>query len=105
MVPESHSIHQGWLVDITAINHDWLSQHVFHLVNIELPELVPLRHDNQRGRVFHGRIRIIMKFDPVLVLAQSYYWRIDEVNIPDPCKWMGDVWEFTTVDHLVIDEF
>lgn len=41
-----------------------------------------------------------------LDLAQTYYWRVDEVNeavaIP---VWKGDVWSFTTQQYLVIDDF
>ncbi|UCC97487.1 MAG: hypothetical protein JSW66_16795 [Phycisphaerales bacterium] len=43
-------------------------------------------------------------FDPGgLELDMTYYWRVDEVN--DPCTWQGDVWSFTTTDHLVVDDF
>jgi len=38
-----------------------------------------------------------------LELGTTYYWRMDEVN--DPCTWTGNVWSFTTADHLVIDDF
>jgi len=40
-----------------------------------------------------------------LQLGQTHYWRIDEVNdAMDPSTWMSDVWSFTTVDSLVIDD-
>ncbi|MCH8219318.1 MAG: hypothetical protein IH892_21395 [Planctomycetes bacterium] len=40
-----------------------------------------------------------------LQLGQTHYWRIDEVNdTMDPSTWMGDIWSFTTVDSLVIDD-
>jgi hypothetical protein len=43
-------------------------------------------------------------FDPGgLELGTTYYWRVDEIN--DPCTWPGNVWSFTTADHLVIDDF
>ena len=36
----------------------------------------------------------------------TYYWRVDEVNDAcDPCLWPGEVWEFTTIDYVVIDDF
>ena len=35
--------------------------------------------------------------------GQTYYWRIDEVNAAD--TWKGDVWSFTTADHIVVDDF
>ena len=38
-----------------------------------------------------------------LELDKTYYWRIDEIN--DVNTWAGDIWSFTTTDHLVIDDF
>ena len=43
-------------------------------------------------------------FDPCgLELGTTYYWRIDEVN--DQNVWPGEVWSFTTTDHLIVDDF
>jgi len=40
-----------------------------------------------------------------LQLGQSYTWRVDEVNeAMDPSTWTGDIWNFATVDSLVIDD-
>ncbi len=49
----------------------------------------------------------VSSFDPgVLTLATAYYWRVDEVNeAQTPSVWVGDVWTFTTVDHIVVDDF
>ena len=42
-------------------------------------------------------------YDPgALALGQTYYWRIDEVN--EPNIWRGDVWSFTTIGYLVVDD-
>jgi hypothetical protein len=38
-----------------------------------------------------------------LEFTKEYYWRIDEVN--DPCLWKGDIWSFTTSDHVDVDDF
>jgi hypothetical protein len=38
-----------------------------------------------------------------LVPDTRYYWRIDEVNGPN--TWRGDVWSFTTIDRLIVDDF
>jgi hypothetical protein len=44
-------------------------------------------------------------FDPsTLVLGQTYYWRVDEV-MPDNSVVPGDVWRFTVVDQVIIDDF
>ena len=41
-----------------------------------------------------------------LILATTYYWRIDEVNSVNPdSPWAGNVWSFTTSDFFVIDDF
>jgi hypothetical protein len=41
-----------------------------------------------------------------LLLATTYYWRIDEVNSINPdSPWAGNVWSFTTSDFFVIDDF
>ena len=40
-----------------------------------------------------------------LQLGQSYAWRVDEVNeAMDPSTWTGDVWSFTTVDTITVDD-
>ncbi|MDH7599478.1 MAG: discoidin domain-containing protein [Sedimentisphaerales bacterium] len=41
-----------------------------------------------------------------LRLGQTYYWRVDEVNDTKvPAIWPGDIWSFTTADHIIIDDF
>jgi hypothetical protein len=41
-----------------------------------------------------------------LNLGTTYYWRIDEVNDAEtPSTWRGDIWDFTTVEYLVLDDF
>ncbi len=41
-----------------------------------------------------------------LDVGTTYYWRVDEVNeAEDPAIWPGVVWDFTTVDSLVVDDF
>jgi len=41
-----------------------------------------------------------------LDLGQTYYWRVDEVNDAEtPTMWQGDVWNFTTRQFLVVDDF
>ncbi|MHC4165874.1 MAG: discoidin domain-containing protein [Planctomycetota bacterium] len=41
-----------------------------------------------------------------LDIDTTYYWRVDEVNeAEDPALWEGDIWEFSTVESLVVDDF
>ena len=41
-----------------------------------------------------------------LDLSTIYYWRVDEVNDAEtPSIWQGDIWNFTTQEYFVIDDF
>jgi hypothetical protein len=41
-----------------------------------------------------------------LDLDTTHYWRVDEVNEAEiPATWQGDLWNFTTTDHLIVDDF
>jgi len=41
-----------------------------------------------------------------LELGETYHWRIDESNEAEiPAIWEGDIWSFTTADHIVVDNF
>ena len=35
--------------------------------------------------------------------STTYFWRIDEVN--EPNVWKGEVWSFSTLDSLLVDDF
>jgi hypothetical protein len=40
-----------------------------------------------------------------LDLAQTYYWKVDEVNqAAATTGWEGDVWSFTTASYIVVDD-
>ncbi len=42
----------------------------------------------------------------LLEFGQTYYWRVDEVNAPpDSTIYRGEVWSFTILDFLVVDDF
>jgi len=41
-----------------------------------------------------------------LDLSKTYYWRVDEVNeAQTPATWQGDLWNFTTQEYFVVDDF
>ena len=46
-------------------------------------------------------------YDPgILDYGKTYYWRVDEVNsTPDATVHKGDIWSFTTVNFIVVDDF
>ncbi|UCC96347.1 MAG: discoidin domain-containing protein [Phycisphaerales bacterium] len=45
-------------------------------------------------------------YSSALDLGQTYYWRIDEVNeVETPAIWQGDVWDFTTQEFIVVEDF
>ena len=57
-------------------------------------------------RVRHQALADVNYTPPeVLELDKTYYWRIDEVNASGEPQWPGDVWRFTTLDYLIIDNF
>ena len=41
-----------------------------------------------------------------LALGETYYWKITEVNqVATPSTWEGDIWSFSTVQYVVVDDF
>ena len=46
-------------------------------------------------------------YDPLaLDLGKTYFWRVDEVNdVETPGIWQGNIWYFTTVDSLLVEDF
>ncbi len=41
-----------------------------------------------------------------LDLGTTYYWKINEVNEAEtPTTWQADIWNFTTLDSFVVDDF
>ncbi len=41
-----------------------------------------------------------------LEFTTTYYWAVDEVNLAAEVNvWPGAVWDFTTADHLVVEDF
>ena len=43
---------------------------------------------------------------PSLDLATTYYWWVDEVNDAEsPTNWQSDIWDFTTEEFIVVDDF
>jgi hypothetical protein len=46
------------------------------------------------------------RYSPTLAFSSTYFWRVDEVNNAEVVTtWPGDVWNFTTQDYLVVDDF
>jgi len=38
--------------------------------------------------------------------GRTYYWKVNEVNdAATPSTWEGDVWSFTTIGYVVVDDF
>ncbi len=46
-------------------------------------------------------------FNPgALEWNETYYWRVDEINSPDPnSPWIGSIWSFTTANFWLVDDF
>ncbi|MBN1975068.1 MAG: DNRLRE domain-containing protein [Sedimentisphaerales bacterium] len=66
--------------------------------------------DTDAGAVTDGTAASVVLQDasyaPELDLAQTYYWRVDEVNMAEAyTTWDGTVWSFSTIQTLVVDGF
>lgn len=45
-------------------------------------------------------------YETAVNLSQSYFWKVVEVNEAEsPATWDGPVWNFSTADYLVIEDF
>ncbi|MFQ6034677.1 MAG: carbohydrate binding domain-containing protein [Sedimentisphaerales bacterium] len=45
-------------------------------------------------------------YQPPLEYGQIYYWKVNEVNeAASPSSWEGEVWNFSTVEYSVVDDF
>ncbi|MHC4509556.1 MAG: LamG-like jellyroll fold domain-containing protein, partial [Planctomycetota bacterium] len=60
--------------------------------------------------VINGTVAAVSVADtsssPDLDLGNTYFWRVDEVNEAEtPTTWQGDVWSFSTLEYLVVDDF
>ena len=56
--------------------------------------------------IYRGRLDVPIYLPPEpLVLGQSYYWRIDEVEADGVTIYKGAIWSFTIIDYLSIDDF
>lgn len=45
-------------------------------------------------------------FEPdILDYGKTYYWRVDEVNESDSITYKGDVWSFTVVNFILVENF
>jgi hypothetical protein len=46
----------------------------------------------------------INNYNPgILEFGQTYYWRVDRINNTE--IWKGDVWEFTVLEYVLVDDF
>ena len=62
--------------------------------------------DWQKALVGHNQEGTTYDPPDLLEFGQTYYWRVDEVNAPpDSTIYKGDVWSFTTVNYLGVDDF
>ncbi len=44
-------------------------------------------------------------YSPTVELGQTYYWKVNETGEDeDAAVWEGDVWAFSTMDYLVVDD-
>lgn len=90
----------SWKAGAYAHKHDVYLGTVFNDVN-EASRTSPMG-------VLMSENQDLAAYDPpnLLDFAQTYYWRVDEINDLDPnSPWKGDVWSFMVIDHIVLDDF
>jgi hypothetical protein len=95
----AHTIELGWGSGYQAARHD-----VYFGTDADAVAAA----DTATAGIYRGRQELDeTTFDPgALDWGMSYFWRIDEVNEAEPDgPWPGHLWNFTTADFLVIDDF
>jgi hypothetical protein len=56
--------------------------------------------------IYRGRQSLVLYTLPeALELGKTYYWRIDEVEADGTTIHTGNVWSFSILDHILIDDF
>jgi hypothetical protein len=88
----------SWAPGAKAVEHD-----VYFGTNFDVVDDADI---SDTSGVYRGRWIDAFYITEELDLDRTYYWRIDQVNDLDPnspCE--GDVWSFTTVDFIVVDDF
>jgi len=82
----------GWTAGREAVSHDvYFSDDLQAVIDGN----VPIKAATETS---HGPLS--------LDLGTTYFWRIDEVNDAEAFStWRGDIWDFTTVKSLVVEDF
>ncbi len=90
----------SWRAGTYAVKHDVYFGTVFEDVN----QASITNWQDALARQGHEDTTYILP-EP-LEFGQTYYWRVDEVNAPpDSTIYKGNVWSFTTLNFLVVDDF
>jgi hypothetical protein len=89
----SPAVNLSWGAGIYAVTHDVYFSTDFTDVNDRDPCSLTNRPTNDYDPPGNG-----------LEFSTTYYWRVDEVNASGGAEWPGDIWSFTTDDHLVVDD-
>ena len=91
----------SWMAGDFAVTHDVYLGTVFDDVN-------DAGRDNDPNGVLVSQNQDETTYEPpdLLEFGQSYYWRVDEFNDPEPnSPWKGDVWSFTVINYFTVDDF
>jgi hypothetical protein len=91
----------SWMAGDFAVTHDVYLGTVFDDVN-------DAGRDNDPNGVLVSQNQEVTTYEPLdlLEFGQSYYWRVDEFNDPEPnSPWKGDVWSFTVINYFTVDDF
>jgi len=89
--------HLGWIAGESAVQHD-----VYFGTNLD--DVNDADITDTTG-IYRSRQELVIYTPPQAPeLGRTYYWRIDEVRADDTI-YKGDVWSFTVIDHLLVDDF
>lgn len=89
----------SWSSGAIAIGHDMYCG----TDEAQVAEATPEAEGIYRGRLPAGQTEYELPEGPPDWNA-AYCWRVDEINV-DGTVTVGKVWHFTTVNHLIIDDF
>jgi len=83
----------SWAAGIYAVTHDVYFSSDFNDVNDRLIDPCNTGATNSYDPPGNG-----------LEFSTTYYWRVDECNASGGPQWPGDLWSFTTSDHITVDD-
>jgi len=101
-IPDDGALHQDMWVSLAWSPGDYATSHQVYFGTDE----EAVRNANTGSPEYKGsQVLGSESYDPgKLEWDTTYYWRVDEVEA-DGTIWKGNVWSFTTINFLIVDDF